>query len=205
MLKLFYTGATGFNTSQNLSSHSLGGYISNTKVPNGVLNSLFTPLSLTEIYKNKKTSEYFGFGLYFFFFEEEPSYNKVNLKFDFKFGEDNEPEAELFKNLCQYKVGISPLSGDSTKGYYMETITAGAKPYYLSHDFKLLNFDQQTIFENVELPSHKGIGLWFNRIFDSKLSQQNFGFNSDYWNEKDKLPVIDFIFNLDITFEGIIE
>ena len=67
MIKLFYTGAGSFNTAQTLASKSLGGYISNTAVPNGVINSLFPPLSLMEFYNQKKITQYIGLALYFAF------------------------------------------------------------------------------------------------------------------------------------------
>lgn len=202
MIKLYYTGATSFNTSQSLPSSSLGGYISNTTVPNGVLNSLFTPISLMELYKEKKSSEYIALGMYLYFFEEEPTYEKINLKFTLALSEDNEEEAEYFKDLNIYKAAIAPISGDSVNGYYMETITANAKPYYLTQDFKKLKFDEEVIFENVDI-SDKGVGLWLSRTFDPKLAKEKFGFDSEYWETNTTLPNLDFTFDLKISFEGV--
>ena len=202
MLKLFYTGSTSFNTSQNLASRSLGGYISNTAVPNGVINSLFSPLSLMEFYKEKKTTEYIALGMYLFFFDEEPTFDKIKLKFALSLNEDNEQEAEYFKELSTYKVGLAPISGNATSGYYIETVTAGAKPYYLTHDFQELKFDEEIIFDDVNI-SDKGIGVWLSRSFNPKLVKEKFGFESEYWETNDKLPNLDFGFDLKINFEGL--
>lgn len=202
MIKLFYSGSSTFNTSQNLASKSLGGYISNTSVPNGVDNSLFSSLSLYEMYKDKKIIECIGLGLYLFFFEGETSYNKINLLFDLIYNEDNEEEAEYFKDLFDFQLGLAPVSGDSSNGYYLETITSGAIPYYLTHDFQKIKFGEQIKFENVEM-SDKGIGLWIKRIFDSKKAKEIFGLKSDYWIDNCKMPNLNFMFNLKIGFEGI--
>ena len=204
MIKLFYTGAGVFNTAQTLASKSLGGFISNTAVPNGVSGSLFSPLSLMEFYNNKKTSNYIGLGLYLFFFENEESFDKVNLKFHLSYSEENEPEAEFFKDSCKYKIGIAPISGDNTNGYYLEKITSGAKPYYLLQNFQELTFDSEVVFPNVNL-KEGGVGIWVNRVFDPKKFKEKFGFDSDYWEKNDKLPNIDFIVDLGINFEGISE
>ena len=120
MIKVFYTGSDSFNSQQTLNSKSLGGFISNTAVPNGVLNSLFSPLSLTEFYSKKKTINYIGLGLYLFFFNGEETYDAINLKFNLSYSEENESEADFFKDLFKYKVGLGPIGGDSTNGYYLE-------------------------------------------------------------------------------------
>lgn len=202
MIKLFYTGAGVFNTAQTLASKSLGGYISNTAVPNGVSGSLFSPLSLMEFYNNKKTIQYVGLGLYLFFFNNEESFNKINLKFLLSYNEENEPEAEFFKDLCKYKIGLGPISGDNTQGYFIEKISAGAKPYYLLQDFQELKFDEEIEFKNVEL-NNNGVGIWLNRTFNPKTFKEKFGFESNYWEKNDKLPNIDFILDLNVNFEGI--
>lgn len=201
MIKLYYTGAGMFNTAQTLASKSIGGFISNTPVPNGVANSLFTPLSLMEFYKNKKTVEYIGLGLYLFFFDEEQSYDNIDLKFRLSYSEENEEEASFFKDSFIYKVGLAPISGDSTNGYYIEKITSGAKPFYMLQDFKELVFDEEVIFEDVEL-SNSGVGIWLCRVFDPKKFKETFGFEADYWKDNDKLPNLDFILNLNVSFEG---
>lgn len=204
MIKIFYTGSDSFNSQQTLSSKSLGGFISNTAVPNGVLNSLFSPLGLMEFYNNKKITNYIGLGLYIFFFNEEENYDKVNLKFNLSYNEDNEQEAEFFKDLFKYKIGLGPIGGDSTNGFYLEKITAGAKPYYMLQDFQDLKFDTEVDFFNITL-NESGIGIWISRTFDPKLFKEKFNFDSNYWESNDKLPNLDFVTNLNIDFEGVVE
>lgn len=204
MIKLYYTGAGSFNTAQTLASKSLGGFISNTAVPNGVVNSLFSPLSLMEFYSQKKTTQYIGLGLYLFFFDKEQAYDKINLKFKLLYNEENEPEAEFFKNSLKYKIGLGPVSGDSTNGFYIEKITAGAKPLYMLQDFQTLEFNTEVQFDNIDL-NEGGVGIWLNRIFDPKQFKNQFGFDSEYWENNNKLPNLDFILNLNVNFEGIDE
>lgn len=204
MIKLYYTGAGSFNTAQTLASKSLGGFISNTAVPNGVVNSLFPPLSLMEFYSQKKTTQYIGLGLYLFFFDKEQAYDKINLKFKLLYNEENEPEAEFFKNSFKYKVGLGPVSGDSTNGYYIEKISVGAKPLYMLQDFQTLEFDTEVQFNDIDL-NEGGVGVWLSRAFDPKQFKEQFGFDSEYWEKNDKLPNLDFILNLNVDFEGIDE
>lgn len=204
MIKLYYTGAGSFNTAQTLASKSLGGFISNTAVPNGVVNSLFPPLSLMEFYSQKKTTQYIGLGLYLFFFDKEQAYDKINLKFKLLYNEENEPEAEFFKNCFKYKVGLGPVSGDSTNGYYIEKISVGAKPLYMLQDFQTLEFDTEVQFNDIDL-NEGGVGVWLSRAFDPKQFKEQFGFDSEYWEKNDKLSNLDFILNLNVDFEGIDE
>ena len=202
MLKFYYTGAGAFNTVQTLASKSIGGFISNTVVPNGVVNSLFLPLGLMDFYGNKKVVQYIGLGLYLFFFDNEETYDKINLKFNLSYSENNEPEAEFFKDSFEYKIGLGPISGNSTNGYYLEKITAGAKPYYMLEDFRNLTFDEVDNFENITL-NEGGVGVWLCRIFDPKKFKEKFNFDSEYWENNNKLPNLDFILNLNVDFEGI--
>lgn len=44
-MELFYTGADFYNTTQNNIDKSLGGYLSNSKVPSNMLNNLFSDIS----------------------------------------------------------------------------------------------------------------------------------------------------------------
>lgn len=199
MIKLFYTGAGAFNTPQTLASKSLGSYISNTAVPNGVANSLFNPLSVMEFYSKKKITQYIGLGLYLFFFDNEESYDKVDLIFSLLYNEENEIEMNFFKNCFEYKIGLGPISGDSTYGYYIEKITEEAKPFYMLRDFQTLTFNNEVIFENIDL-NEKGVGVWISRTFNPKNFKEIFGFNSDYWINNDKLPNGDFIVDLNINF-----
>ena len=81
-------------------------------------------------------------------------------------------------------------------------ISVGAKPYYMLQDFQNLEFDTEVAFQGVGL-NESGVGVWFSRVFDPKLFKEKFNFDSDYWENNDKLPNLDFILNLNIDFEGI--
>lgn len=201
MLKLYYTGSPVFNTAQTLASKSLGGFISNTTVPNGVSGALFSSLSLMELYHNKKNIQYIGLGLYLFFFDGEVSYDIINLKFNLKKNIENNSNKDFLDDLFNYKIGLSPIGGNNTSGYYLEKIQTGAKPYYLLQDFKPLCFDEETKFNNIQL-KESGIGIWLSREFNPEAFKAKFGFNSDYWENNDNLPDLEVPLELEITFEG---
>lgn len=200
MIKLFYTGSLAFNQPNTLPSKSLGGFISNTTVPNGVVNSLFSSLSLMDFYNEKKSTQYIGLGLYLFFFDKEESYERINLKFNLLDQENS--IMKNFKNSCSFEVGLGPIGGDQTKGYYLEKIQSNAKPFYMLQDFRELILNEEVIFENVELKEN-GVGVWLKRTFDPDQFRKDFGFNSDYWETHDFLPNVDFDLKLNIDFEGI--
>lgn len=49
---LFYTGADQSGLVQKLAEKSLGGYVSSTIIPNGLLNNIFSTLSLSDVQNN---------------------------------------------------------------------------------------------------------------------------------------------------------
>lgn len=196
MLKLFYSGASSFNNPQGLSSNSIGGFISNTSIPNGTLNSLFTSVSVSDFFKSKKVSECIGLGLFAFFFEEEEKLDKLNLEFLLSLGEnDDEDIVNLLKDAFEFQIGIGPISGNNSEGYYIESITAGSKPFYLSKDFQKLKFDEKLNIEDIPTKC----GLWINRTFNPKKTKELFNLNSKYWEEHNLLPNLDFELNLKIN------
>lgn len=84
MLKLYYTGAQTWKNSQTLASKSLGGYISNTSVPNGLTNSLFGDIGELDLWKKKPIKDYIGLALYFFAFSDQEQAEFKNFIFTIK-------------------------------------------------------------------------------------------------------------------------
>lgn len=198
MITLFYTGSAGYNRPNSSASSSLGGYISNSMVPNGVLNSLFPPLSMYEIFSLKKMKNYIGLGLFVSYFGNELEKETENIEFNLNLNEDNESLAEEFKDIFSFKIGFGPIDKNKNGDLYMESITSGAKPFYLSIPFQKIKYGEPLIIS--EIPS-KGIGMWIEREFNPKKLQEKFGFESDWWENHDSIPEFDFIFNLGMTLK----
>lgn len=192
MIKLYYTGSTSWKQMQTLSSKSIGGFISNTTVPNGLANSLFQNLGELDLWKDKVIYNYIGVAAYVFFFEGENESDYKNFLFKLEF----DPEFEQYKDLFEFSVALAPLSGDDTNGYYMEQLRSiESKPYYLDSDFQILGEDIVRFLK----VSTKGVGIWFRRKFNPIKAKELFGCQSDYWIENDHLPKFDF--NLRLNFE----
>lgn len=201
MLKFFYTGASSWNNSQNQPSKSLGGYISNTTVPNGLINSLFSDLSESDLYEEKIKKEIVGIALYPFFFTEEEKTDKINIEVNLIINNDEENDTILqeLKKAFKFYIGLGPISGDSTSGFYMEQIQDGnSKPYYLLNDGWKELTEEKILFEN--LPSD-GIGVWIYREFNPKVTNKLFKCCSDYWKENDSLPNLEVLFDLNINLK----
>lgn len=202
MLKFFYTGASTWNNSQNQPSKSLGGYISNTTIPNGLTNSLFSDLSESDLYEEKIKKEIIGIALYPFFFIEEEKTDKINIEVNLITNNEEDENTSILQELkkaFKFYIGLGPISGNSTSGYYMEQIQDGnSKPYYLFEDWKELS-EEKIVFENL---SSEGIGVWIYREFNPKITNKLFQCCSDYWKENDNLPNLEFPFNININLKG---
>lgn len=197
MIKLYYTGATSWQSNQNLATKSVGGFISNNTIPNGDLNSLFGNISSAELFDSRNKREVIGLGLYAFFFtkEEEEEFKKAKLKISLK---HNHKESYI-NDLFTFKFALGPVGGDETQGFYLEKIQSNkAIPYYYLEEFKELS--EEPIFTK-EYELDKGIGLWISRTFNSDKVQDKFSCKSDYWLDNDKLPNFDFELGLEIKLE----
>ena len=198
MIKLYYSGAASWKSSQTLSSKSIGGYISNTTVPNGLANSLFQDLGELDLWKDKSIVNYIGVAAYVFYFEGEEA-EKADYK-NFTFEIDYNEEFEQYKDLFEFSVGIAPIAGDEVKGLYIEQIRSiESKPYYLTYDFEVLEKGNIVRFSKL---STNGIGIWFCRKFNPIKAKELFGCQSDYWLDHEALPSFNFNFDIKIGLEN---
>lgn len=201
IIKLYYTGSTVWKGSQTLASKSLGGYISNTAIPNGTLNSLFGSFCSSDFWGKNKISEYIGLGLYIYFFDNETEVPTENLSFTLKYNEDsdNQDIEDKFKDVFKFSIGLGPLSGNQDNGIYMEKIQgANSIPYYFTQDMQELEENTPLILNNV--PTN-GIGVWIKREFNPLSLNDLFGVQSDYWLTNDSLPNLDL--NLDLNIQVV--
>lgn len=142
MIKLYYTGAGIFNTPQTNKELSLGGYPSNTEIPNSLINNLFSDISYYSIENN--LLEYKAIVI-----KNIESYTLEKLKFHFII-----PENPLLRFLISFS-NLTLNNGN----YYMETVpNKNSKPYY-STDF-IRPYSEETAAEIESLESNKYLGIW---------------------------------------------
>lgn len=192
MFKLYYTGASTYRDIQTVPLKSIGGFISDTAVPNGIKNSLFSDIGELKIWEVKPEFQYIGLFGNFFFFEGETIVPKMDLTCTIQ-----ENILEKYKGIFEYRIGLGPIGGDDNKGYYMEQLSTNkSKPYYLKQEFKNLIDGIPVIFENND--TNIGVGVWLERKFIPTKVSELFGEDSEYWESNDKLPLLDIDINLEI-------
>ena len=166
---LYYTCIQGTAISQPKPEFSLGGYMSSSPVPNGILGNLFSELSLLTL--DKLQDEFIGLILYN---EQTTPSNDVELYFNY-------PAPDLNGNPTNiYKYYIASVQLNTT-GQPMENIlNRNAQP------FNATFYDAAGQSEAVNLgviPSQTGLALWIKRsvisdniklLFDPTTLDNNF-------------------------------
>lgn len=200
MLKLYYTGAKSYKATQTMSGKSLGGYISDTAIPNDIKNSLFANLGELKLWTDTKVTEYIGIAGEFFYFDDSAPDLFSNLTFNLT---ENVSSGD-YSGIFTYKIGLGPIGGNQSQGFYMEQISQSkAKPYYLSEEFVDLVLGEDTIFQKIA--SDSAIGIWISRTFDPERFNAMFNENSDYWATHITLPKLEFKLNLKISSVAWVE
>lgn len=205
MIKLFYTGSAQALTSQSVPSASLGGFISNTAVSNGLTNSLFDNLSTTSIYSGKKEFNIIGLGLQIYYFDGEEQPEKTDIECLFRYTEDAFDEEgitpelkEEIKKCFWIEVGTGPVSKNANGDYYVEKIQSiKSLPYYLNNDFKKLKEEESIVLKDIN--TELGCCLWIKRIFDSRKLDEIFNCQSDFWLIEDHLRIPSLKFDFEIN------
>jgi hypothetical protein len=166
---LYYTCIQGTAISQPKPEFSLGGYMSSSPVPNGILGNLFSELSLLTL--DKLQDEFIGLILYN---EQTTPSNDVELYFNYPTPDLNGNPT----NICKYYIASVQLN---MTGQPMENIlNRNAQP------FNATFYDAAGQSEAVNLgviPSQTGLALWIKRsvisdniklLFDPTTLDNNF-------------------------------
>lgn len=206
MIKLFYTGASQWKGDQNLAAKSLGGFISKTTVPNKLNNSLFGDLGEDNFWDRKNSEDFVGLGLYIFFFEGEQEYDKANLIFNLdyniqsnygNYNQDIESLEEIFKEAVKFKVGLGPIAGNDSDGYYLEQIPSrNSCPFYYLKEMTPLVKGENLVFNDI---TTKGVGLWLSRELNPDFFRKTFDCQSEYWEKYNNLPNVSYNFEIKIN------
>lgn len=118
-LKLYYTGAIKFDQSQTEPIKSLGGFISSTEVPNGLLGNLFGDLSRFTVMQGKAEIRVFAI-------KNTAVVTKANLKCWFTYPNNGSSDT----NDCEYDVGFAVPTVDDCGDLQTEAISSiYATPY----------------------------------------------------------------------------
>lgn len=122
-LSIYYTGAAKFTASQNDASKSIGGYISSSIIPNGMLSNLFGDISAyTKSIANR--SEYRAIAI-----KSTSAPTKSNLKAYFTYPQSNNADS----NVCDYQIGYLSPQADQCGDLMTELLSSiYAQPYTVS-------------------------------------------------------------------------
>ncbi len=121
-MKLYYTGAKKFSQPQLDPSLSLGGLISSSEIPNGLLSNLFGPLSRYTVQNNK--SEIRAFVIY-----NDDVAALTGLKAYFTYPQsDTSPATDT--NDCEFDIGFATVSSNNCGDLSIEKVSnIYATPY----------------------------------------------------------------------------
>jgi hypothetical protein len=143
-MKFYYTGAANFLQSQENPLNSLGGFVSNSPLPNGGLAKLFGSISQKSM--SEGSVEYRAIVLR----NETGSTQTVNLHYD---NISNQPISSL-------KMALVSLATDDCGGQYMETISSGfSKPVIGTFTDNRSQSNALTF----AIPQNGYIGVWVQR------------------------------------------
>ena len=151
-MKLLYTGASQANEEQKDPSKSLGGYVSLSPVPNGVLQSIFPAASLLSTQQKKKEVRLIAL-------HNESTIIASNLTLTFKLDEDA---------VCDYKLAIVAPNLDTCNDPLFERIDSGnSLPYYAEFN-TIVNNEP---IELSDLNANSYFGIWLMREYNETATE----------------------------------
>lgn len=145
-MKLYYTGARTFLGEQKLANNSLGGYVSNSPIPNGVEGNLFSAISLMTI--------------------DDNSFEMVGIMLKNILLVDVEDILLYFvypvDTYVKYSIAVVEPGGDPVTGYYMESIQSRKSlPIYVEEFVEADGFANAVNIGNLAAGAY--IGIWIKR------------------------------------------
>lgn len=179
-MKLYYSGASAFWNPQNKALLSLGGWVSNTPIPNSISGNIFGDVSSMSI--EKKLSEYRLIVL-----KNELATNVIDILLHFVY-----PVTYPF---VKYLVSIVQPSGGSDGEYYFEKLdSVYSSPLYITEWYEADGPLNAINIGNLAVGGF--LGIWIKREF---LAAVDSYFTDDFLitNYKNGTPVV--IPNTDIT------
>lgn len=149
MIGLFFTNSDGFLQPQESGVKSIGGFISNTPVPNDYLNGLFTKIS--QFAQNKQGS--FDMLCIAIKNQQNEPVNGISIWI----------ENTSIQPACSFEASfVKPAINEANAQYFELLKTRKQKPLY-GTPFKKVNQETDAlVYENV-LGANEYLGLWIKR------------------------------------------
>ena len=156
-MKIYYTGADSFNAVQKDKDKSLGGYLSQTQVPNDLIGNLFGDVSMYTIDKSLRETRAL-------IVHNDSGGALVNFSIHFD---------KLTGSLGLFEVAAVLLTLDGNGELYMEKIdNIRATPYV--GDFVEADTVANKQLISASLADGAYVGLWLRRSIDSKTDATQF-------------------------------
>lgn len=158
-LKLFYTNAPVFDGPQTDKDKSLGGLISSTEIPNGLIGNLFGDLSIFTIQQNKKE-------IRAFVIKNTAGTTKTGLKAWFTYPEQD----SIATNDCTFEIGYGAVEADDCGNLGIEQLTSiYATPYNVTLHTGAEG--EENALDLPDLTSGSYLGIFIRRTLNSALQQ----------------------------------
>jgi hypothetical protein len=151
---LYYTGSEKYNIPQNQPTLSIGGFVSNSIVPNSSVNNLFPSISANSLSTNpltrgiilKNDTNAIMTALYLFFVYQ------VNQQ-------------------CKYEIAAVTVSTDANGGKYIERLENGSSIPYYGTFVEANGETNKVLLGNIPIGGY--LGLWIKRtILTSNIITQ---------------------------------
>lgn len=161
-MKIFYTGATAFDKEQKDSSLSIGGLISSTEVPNGLLNNLFGGLSKFTVQQNK--AEFRGIVI-----KNDGEIVLTGLKAFFTYPQtDDSPATD--SNDCEFLIGYAEILVSDCGDLSIEKLSSiYSTPYTVTMEANAVG--EENALDLPDLDPGTYIGLFIKRVIKSSAQE----------------------------------
>lgn len=167
-MRIVYSNASAPREEQKNANNSIGGFLSNTPIPNGLKNNIFSFVTNYSLSNSNPETKLIGL-----WNNSEKNYENVTVKFIV-------PENSIF----DYEIAlVYPTDCDGSDKY--EVLSSSSSiPYYAV--LEALNNNEDYIIGKIL--SDKSVGIWIKRTIKSKKKCKTSVFlnseNCDLWKEK---------------------
>lgn len=159
-LKLYYTGASTFEGAQLDKDKSLGGLISSSEIPNGLIGNLFGDISPYAVQLNKKEIRVFAI-------KNTALVTKSGLKAWISYPDNDDSESIQDDSL--YEIGYGEVTADDCGDLTVEALTSiYATPYTVTFQSAV---GQANALSLPDLTAGSYLGIFIRRILNPDLQE----------------------------------
>ena len=148
-MELLYTGAIKQDSEQLDSNISLGGFVSNSVIPNDTLSNIFSQASILSVQNNRRETKMIAV-----------KNNNLDIVTEllFKFSIEND-------SICKYKIAFVKPTIVGNDSCFEQIANVNALPYYA----KFLPIENNSTFEIESLSKDTYLGIWLVREYDQTV------------------------------------